>query len=103
MAAYGRPTGEVCQLDNYANPPRSIGEMLYLFRNEHPTQDFALPVGQPLLEDLVAAELVVPDGRGVGGLSPEPGRQQAPLLPVQRTPRCISGDLGLCGRLPLAH
>ena len=39
----------------------------------------------------------------LGHLSPEPRRQRAPLLPVQRTPRCISGNPGLCGRLPLAH
>ena len=34
------------------------------FGVEGPAQDFVLAVGEPLLEDLVAAELVVPYGGG---------------------------------------
>ena len=39
----------------------------------------------------------------LGRLSPEPGRQRAPLLPVQRSGGYPVGDLGICGRLPVAH
>ena len=40
-------------------------------------------------------------------LAPEPGRQRAPLLPVQRPVQRPGGhslgDLGLCGRFQVAH
>ena len=39
----------------------------------------------------------------LGGLPPEPGRQRAPLLPVQRSRGYPSGDLGLRGRIPVAY
>ena len=42
-------------------PPRSVGEVLDLVRLQIPTQNSALPIRQPLFEDLVATELVVPD------------------------------------------
>ena len=46
------------------NPPRRVCEVLHLFQNEWPVQQSALAVGQPPLEDLVAAQFVVPDGVG---------------------------------------
>ena len=39
----------------------------------------------------------------VGHLSPEPGRQRAPLLPVQRSRGHPIGDSGVCGRFPVAY
>ena len=38
--------------------------MLDFFRLERTAKDIAFPVGEPFLEDLVAAELVAPDGGG---------------------------------------
>ena len=38
--------------------------MLDFFGEEGAVEDFVLAVGEPFLEDLVAAELVVPDGGG---------------------------------------
>ena len=46
------------------DPPGGVGEVLDLLRPERAGEDVALPVGEPLLEDLVAAELVAPDGSG---------------------------------------
>ena len=39
----------------------------------------------------------------LGNLSPEPGRQRAALLPVQRPRGHPAGNPGLCGRLQMAH
>ena len=44
-----------------------------------------------------------PGGIQLGGLSQEPGRQRAPLLPVQRLCGHPLGDPGLRGRLQMAH
>ena len=43
------------------NRPGRIGEVLDFFGAEGAIEDGALVVGEPLLEDLVAAELVAPD------------------------------------------
>lgn len=43
--------------------------MLDFFRRQAPAQDLALAVGGPFLEDLVASELVVPDGGDDAGQS----------------------------------
>ena len=39
----------------------------------------------------------------LGRLPPEPGRQRAPILPVQRSSGHSPGDPGLRGRVPVAH
>ena len=44
------------------DPARDVGEVLHLLRAERAAEDGALAVGEPLLEHLVAAEAVVPDG-----------------------------------------
>ena len=44
-----------------------------------------------------------PGEGGMGCLPPEPGRQRAPLLPVQRSRRHNVGDSGLRGRFQVAH
>ena len=41
-----------------------VGEVLDFFGEERAVEDGAFAVGEPFLEDLVAAELVVPDGGG---------------------------------------
>ena len=41
-----------------------VGEVLDLLRVQRASEDAAFPVGEPFLEDLVAAELVAPDGGG---------------------------------------
>ena len=57
-------SGTGCHDEYPPNPPRRVRKMLHLFESQRPAQDLPLPVGQPLLEDLVAAELVVPDCGG---------------------------------------
>ena len=47
-----------------SNAAGGIGEVPDFFGAEGAGEDGALPVGEPLLEDLVAAELVAPDGGG---------------------------------------
>ena len=42
-------------------------------------------------------------GGGLGGLPPEPGRERAPLLPVQRPGGHTLGHAGLRGRVKMAH
>ena len=43
-----------------SDSPGSFREELDFVGGERPTQDFALPVGEPFLERLLAAQLVVP-------------------------------------------
>ena len=47
-----------------SDPPRGVGEILNFLRLERTAEDVVLSVGEPFLEDLVAAELVTPDGGG---------------------------------------
>ena len=47
-----------------SDPPDGIGEVLDFLRSERAGEDVVLSVGEPFLEDLVAAELVAPDGGG---------------------------------------
>ena len=44
-----------------------------------------------------------PGEEAVGRLAPEPGRQRASLLPVQRCRGYNPGDSGLRGRVQVAH
>ena len=45
---------------NSSNPPRHLRKIQYLLRRQRPSQNIALAVGQPFLEDLVATELCSP-------------------------------------------
>ena len=47
-----------------SDSPGSFREVLDFVGGERPTQDFALPVGEPFLEHSVAAQLVVPCADG---------------------------------------
>ena len=44
------------------NPPTGVSKMLDFLRFERPVEDRALTVGEPFLENLVAAQFVAPDG-----------------------------------------
>ena len=54
----------VGQHQDGGDPARGVGEVLHLCGQQRAAQHPALAVRQPLFEDLVAAELVVPDRRG---------------------------------------
>ena len=56
--------GPIHWLDDCCDPPGRIGEVLHFFRQQGPIQNLTLPVRQPFLKDLVATELVIPDGGG---------------------------------------
>ena len=45
--------------------PCGVREVLDFFRVQRASEDVLLTVGEPFLEDLVAAELVAPEGAGV--------------------------------------
>ena len=61
---YTYPYQCVHQEQDRRDPPCGVGEVLDFLREQRPAQDLALPVGEPLLEDLVAAQPVVPHGGG---------------------------------------
>ena len=44
---------------------RGVGEVLDLRGREGTTEDVVLPIGEPLLEGLVATELVLPEAAGM--------------------------------------
>ena len=53
-----------CHRQYPGNPPRGVSEVLNLIGRERPSENVAFTIGKPLFEDLVAAELVVPNSGG---------------------------------------
>ena len=70
-----RPAGRQYRCDT----PCGVGEVLDFFRAQRASEDVLLTVGEPLLEDLVAADLVAPDG--VGDVAPEGAGVQVHVEP----------------------
>ncbi len=85
------------------DPAGGFGEVLDLVWLEGPAEDGALAVGEPLLEDLVTAEIVGPDGGGDDGVAgvasplPRPGRF------AHRPYRVVGGWLGTSPSATLSY
>ena len=54
----------VCSHYDCCNAPCRLRKVEHFLRRQRPPKNGALTVGEPLLEDLVAAEFVAPDGGG---------------------------------------
>ena len=69
MARGAALVGVVSEEEDRGDASRGVGEVLHLFDFHRASQDFGLPIGEPLFKNLIASEFVVPDGGG--NIAPE--------------------------------